>query len=122
MSKHYGTSIVVSESTKSLAPAFAWQQMDLVRVKGKAQAVPIYQPVCALQELTPERAEYLRVWTQFLTAYRGQQWAQCDELLVQLHQAGGPSVLQTLYADRVSQRRGDSHDPGWDGATNFETK
>ena len=122
LSKHYGTSIVVSESTKSLAPAFAWQQMDLVRVKGKAQAVPIYQPVCALQELTPERAEYLRVWTQFLTAYRGQQWAQCDELLVQLHQAGGPSVLQTLYADRVSQRRGDSHDPGWDGATNFETK
>ncbi len=122
LSKHYGTSIVVSESTQALAPSFAWQQMDLVRVKGKAQAVPIYQPLSTLQALTPQRAEHLALWTQFLMSYRLQQWAQCDDLLSKLTESAYASVLHELYARRVAERRSAPKDPDWDGATNFETK
>ncbi len=122
LSKHYGTSIVVSGSTKSLAPKFAWQQMDLVRVKGKAQAVAIYQPLSTLQDLAPQRAEHLAIWAQFLTSYRLQQWAQCDQLLSQLALLEPPSGLHELYVTRVAQRRSEPNDPDWDGATNFETK
>ena len=122
LSKHYGTSIVVSESTQALAPSFAWQQMDLVRVKGKAQAVPIYQPLSTLQALTPQRAEHLALWTQFLMSYRLQQWAQCDDLLSKLTESASASVLHELYVRRVAERRSAPSDPDWDGATNFETK
>ncbi|UCU99085.1 CHASE2 domain-containing protein [Acidovorax radicis] len=122
LSKHYGSSIVVSESTQSLAPQFAWQQMDLVRVKGKAQAVAIYQPLSTLQDLEPRRAEHLAIWAPFLTSYRQQQWAQCDQLLSQLALLGPTSRLHELYVRRVAQRRSEPNDPDWDGATNFETK
>lgn len=121
LSKHYGTSIVVSDSTQLLAPRFAWQQMDLVRVKGKAQAVTIFQPVCTQQDLTPQGAEYLEVWAQILTLYRAQQWAQCNELLAQLKEAA-PSALQQLYAARVHELQSKPRNPDWDGVTNFETK
>ena len=122
LSKYYGGSIVVSESTQSRAPQFAWQQMDLVRVKGKAQSVAIYQPLSTLSELTPQGAEQLIIWAQFLTAYRQQQWAQCDESLTQLTRSMPLSTLQELYAARLAQRRSEPFDPDWDGATNFDTK
>ena len=42
LSKAYGVEIVVSESTRKLAPNFGWQELDRVRVKGKEQAVGIF--------------------------------------------------------------------------------
>ena len=122
LSKHYGSSIVVSESTQSRAPQFAWQQMDLVRVKGKAQSVAIYQPLSTQSELTPQVSDQLATWAQFLTSYRQQQWAQCDQSLTQLTKSQPPSALYELYAARVAQRRLQPMDPDWDGATHFETK
>src|SRR4051794_37466849 len=38
LSKVYGVDMVVSESTRRLAPEFAWLELDRVRVKGKEQA------------------------------------------------------------------------------------
>ena len=122
LSKHYGTSIVVSEATQSLAPQFAWQQMDRVRVKGKAQAVPIYQPVARQDELSLHQAEELAVWAQFLTAYTAQEWAQCDALLARLQAIRPHAVLHHLYAERVARLRLQPFDPEWDSATNFDTK
>ncbi|HRL99187.1 MAG TPA: adenylate/guanylate cyclase domain-containing protein, partial [Acidovorax sp.] len=49
LSKHYGVRTVASASTQAQAPRFAWQELDRVRVKGKAQAVAIFSPV-ALQD------------------------------------------------------------------------
>ena len=51
--KTYGVAIIASESTQSMAPGFVWQELDRVRVKGKAQAVNIYTP-------WPTRAKRLR--------------------------------------------------------------
>jgi hypothetical protein len=45
LSKAYGVDIVVSETTRKMAPEFAWQELDRVRVKGKEQAVGIFYPV-----------------------------------------------------------------------------
>ena len=122
LSKHYGTSIVVSETTQVLASQFAWQQMDRVRVKGKAQAVPIYQPVARREELSHRQADELAVWAQLLTAYAAQEWAQCDDLLARLKAFRPQAVLHGLYAERVARLRLQPFDPEWDSATNFDTK
>ncbi|PJI95591.1 adenylate cyclase [Acidovorax sp. 69] len=122
LSKYYGTSIVVSESAKSLAPQFAWQQMDCVRVKGKAQAVPIYQPLSKLSDLPDRQVQELSVWAQFLTAYGAQEWAQCDVLLTQLKEFQPHSVLHELYASRIAHLRLQPFNAAWDSATNFDTK
>jgi adenylate cyclase len=122
LSKHYGTSIVVSESTKHLAPQFAWQQLDLVRVKGKAQAVGIFWPLCQIDSLGDVEAHELEVWEKFLNAYNMQDWAQCDERLFRLKAIRPDCALYDLYASRVDRLRQQPLDPDWDGATNFDSK
>ncbi|MFN4117859.1 CHASE2 domain-containing protein [Acidovorax sp.] len=122
LSKHYGTSIVVSETTKALAPEFAWKQLDLVRVKGKAQAVAIFWPVGAQKEISEAKAAELQEWGQFLTAYYAQDWAECEANLTRLKSIQPDSVLYALYEARIAQCIAEPFKSQWDGATNFDSK
>lgn len=122
LSKVYGVDIVASESTRKLAPQFAWQELDRVRVKGKEQAVGIFWPLAPADRLDKPQAEELRTWAAFLKAYRAQDWEQCDVLLLNLQRMNPKKYLYALYSERVASMRLLPFDPGWDGATNFETK
>ena len=122
LSKAYGLDIVVSESTRKLAPNFAWQELDRVRVKGKDQAVAIYWPMAPTERMTPEAANELKTWASFIRAYRAQNWDQADVLLINLLRMNAKKYLYQLYSERVASMRLLPFDPEWDGATNFETK
>ncbi len=122
LSKVYGVDIVVSGSTRKLAAEFAWQELDLVRVKGKAQAVAIYWPVAPLARIEKGTQEELKTWAAFLKAYRMQDWDRCDVLMLNLQRMNAKKYLYELYSERVASMRLLPFDPEWDGATNFETK
>ncbi len=117
LSKTYGVEIVASETTRAQAPQHGWQELDRVRVKGKAQAVGIYTPWGSV----PEEAK--ASWEQFLAAYRAQNWPACRNLLQHqgLLQAFN-STLNALYTQRVADRAVIPYDPDWDGTTNFDSK
>lgn len=122
LSKAYGVDIVVSESTRNLAPDFAWQELDRVRVKGKEQAVAIFWPMAPVAQLGEDAAQELKIWVTFLKAYRAQKWEKTDVLLINLMRMNSKKYLYQLYAERVASMRLLPFDPDWDGATNFETK
>jgi adenylate cyclase len=122
LSKAYGVDIVVSETTRKLAPEFAWQELDRVRVKGKEQAVAIFWPLAPADRIEKSHQEELKTWAAFLKAYRGQDWDQCDVLLLNLQRMNAKKYLYELYTERVASMRLLPFDPEWDGATNFETK
>lgn len=122
LSKVYGVDIVVSETTRGQAKDFAWQELDRVRVKGKEQAVGIFYPVAPAASLDGQTATELKTWAAFLKAYRAQDWEQCDVQLLNLQRLAAKKYLYELYAERVASMRLLPFDPGWDGATNFETK
>ena len=122
LSKVYGVDIVVSESTRKLAPEFAWQELDKVRVKGKEQAVGIFWPAAPADRLDKDHADELKIWAGFLKAYRSQDWDQCDLLMLNLQRMNAKKYLYELYSERVASMRLLPFDPEWDGATNFETK
>lgn len=122
LSKAYGVDIVVSESTRKLAPEFAWQELDKVRVKGKEQAVSIFWPPAPADRLEKPQAEELKTWAAFLKSYRAQDWDQCDVLMLNLQRMNAKKFLYELYSERVASMRLLPFDPEWDGATNFETK
>ena len=120
--KTYGVSIIATESTRNLAPGFVWQELDRVRVKGKAQSVNIYTPWAEQSQASSLNAEELACWQQVLAAYRAQDWAQCGRSLAALrHQAPG-SALYALYASRLEEMMSRPPPSDWDGATHFETK
>lgn len=122
LSKVYGVDIVVSESARKLAPAFGWQELDLVRVKGKDQAVAIFWPVAPANRIGAETEAELKAWAAFLKAYRAQDWDQCDLLMLNLLRMNAKKYLYHLYSERVASMRLLPFDLEWDGATNFETK
>jgi adenylate cyclase len=122
LSKVYGVDIVVSETTRRLAPEFGWQELDKVRVKGKEQAVSIFFPLGPLQQLQKALAEEVKTWGVLVKAYRAQDWEQCDLMLLNLQRMDAKKYLYELYSERVASMRLLPFDPGWDGATNFETK
>ena len=122
LSKVYGVDIVVSEAARKLAPSFGWQELDLVRVKGKGQAVAIFWPVAPANRVGAETEAELKAWGAFLKAYRSQDWDQCDLLMMNLLRMNAKKYLYHLYSDRIASMRLLPFDLEWDGATNFETK
>ena len=122
LSKAYGVDIVVSESTRKLAPDFGWQELDRVRVKGKEQAVGIFWPVAPIERMDKSTTDELKTWAAFLKNYRAQDWDQCDVLMLNLQRMNAKKYLYELYSERVASMRLLPFDPEWDGATNFETK
>ncbi len=122
LSKVYGVDIVASETTRKLSPEFAWQELDRVRVKGRKESVAIFWPVAPANRLDAAALNELKIWAAFLKAYRGQDWDQCDVLMLNLQRMNAKKYLYELYSERVASLRLLPIDPGWDGATNFETK
>ena len=122
LSRTYGVDIVASEATCNQTTGFIWQELDKVRVKGKDHAVSIFCPVAAPGEPDAATPAELATWALCLKAYRQQDWAQCDAPLVTLQSLNANKCLYQLYANRVASRRLLPPEPGWDGATNFQTK
>ena len=122
LSKIYGVAIVVSASTRALAPQCVWQELDKVRVKGKEQSVAIYTPLAATDSSSPSLADELQLWDRFLGHYRAQNWLVCEQQIVKLQDMDATKYLYRLYAERLASMRVMPPDPAWDGATNFETK
>ncbi|MCZ8092133.1 MAG: adenylate/guanylate cyclase domain-containing protein [Acidovorax sp.] len=122
LSKTYGVAVIASEFTQAQASDFLWQELDRVRVKGKAQAVAIYTPVAEHALATPGQTALVEAWRQFLTDYRAQDWAKCIAALQMLLRSDPQSTLYALYAERLQMLATLPHQPNWDGATNFDTK
>ena len=113
---------MASETTRAQAPGFVWQELDRVRVKGKAQAVAIYTPLCAAGQASPAQEQELGLWNQFLAAWRQRDWDRCDVLLLNLQRQNAEKVLYRHTADRVASMRMASPDTDWDRATTFDKK
>jgi adenylate cyclase len=124
LSRLYGSDIIVSETTQIQATQFRWQELDRVRVKGKASAVTIFTPLATHDTAppNPEQAEELRQWQLALQAWREQDWDPCEHHLHNLRRQNEKKVLYRLYAERVALARQHPPHPMWDGTTHFETK
>jgi adenylate cyclase len=114
--KYYGVGILVGEATRKLAGGeFVFREIDLIKVKGKDEAVRIYQPLGSAP-----RDQGL--WEAALQAYRARDWAQAEASLAELLRGESGCELYALYARRVAEKRRDPPLPGWDGVTVFDEK
>ena len=120
LTKEYGVGILVSESTKEGAPGIVYRELDRVRVKGKGQAVSIYQPVGIPAEVSEQQLANIKQFEQALAHYRTQQWDAAVAILQSLPQAD--AVLVKLYMERIADLREDPPGAEWDGITTFKTK
>jgi len=122
VTKRYGVGILVGETTRKLVRDVIFREVDRVRVKGKDEAVAIYEPIGMEGEVGKEVLEELRLWGQFLRHYRAQEWDAAEVALLNLQRSNKDCELYRIYAERVAGYRKEPPGPGWDGVTRFETK
>jgi adenylate cyclase len=117
LNRAYGTEILIGEDTAQLVEgAFLLREIDMVRVKGRKQAVRVYELLARVGTvLPPEQEKALAAYAAGIAAYRRQSW---DEALDHFGQArrlwpeDGPS---RTMAERSRMFRASPPPEGWDG-------
>jgi adenylate cyclase len=120
--KHYGVGILVGESTRKAVRDVVFREVDRIKVKGKNEAVGIYEPIGLESDVDASMREELKLWSQTLRAYRAQQWDQVEVNLIDLQRMFPGRGLYALYADRVAGFRRTPPPEGWNGVTAFDEK
>src|SRR5262249_40875307 len=78
--KLYGTTIIASEATVALTgAAFAWRELDTIRVKGRTQAVHVYQPLGLAGQVAPDVLSRAHTYGEGLKHYRARDFAGAAE-------------------------------------------
>lgn len=114
--KYFRVSLVVGEETRRLAgDAFVFRELDLVRVKGKARAIHVFQPLCRRAEASDELLLELKQHDEALACYRQQRWEQAETAFRQLHEMHPDVALYGLYLDRIAALYRTPPAGDWDG-------
>lgn len=123
LSSVYGVDIVASTTTKAQAPDFLWQELDRVRVRGRAQAVNIHTLRLREEGSDPlDMEQELALWQQLLAAWRSGDMDECEVKVNELRKLNPASGLYQLYAQRIATHRQSPPVHDWDGTTIFDAK
>ena len=103
--KLYGTTIIASEATVTLTGrTFVWRELDAIRVKGRRQAVRIFEPLGVAGELAPELLSRAQAYGAGLTRYRARDFAGAAEKFALVANDDTPSALFLERARQLAQQ------------------
>jgi adenylate cyclase len=123
ITKEYGADIIVGEGTKNAVPDVVFRELDRVRVKGKDEAVAIFEPLGLQGKVEKSRLEEVKMYAQFLRHYRAQDWDQAELQLFNLQKiALGNALYSHTFVERIAYLRANPPGRDWDGAFTFTTK
>lgn len=118
-SKTYGVRIVIGEPTQLQVPTLATVELDLIKVKGKTEAVRIFtllgdETMAASSEFQAFKAKV----DELLVAFRAQQWEEAKALIAEaraLGQVYDIDGLFDLYLERIKEYETNPPGEDWDG-------
>ena len=116
-SKTYGVDIVIGHVTYEGAGDFASIELDLIKVKGKDEAVRIHALLGGSEmREEPGFQTLTERHSAMLTAYRGQHWADARGAMAECRALnGGLGQLYDLYEERIQAFEADPPGADWDG-------
>jgi adenylate cyclase len=117
LNKIYGTEIIISGDTAELvAGAFRLRELDLTRVKGREQALRIYELISAADMPLPaEQEKLLRLYEAGLTPYRERRWDEALELFGKCLRVRPNDGASKLMEWRCRTYRDNPPPEDWDG-------
>jgi adenylate cyclase len=105
---------LVSHSTQQQCQNLVFRTVDKVKVKGKTEAVTIYEPIDPDLLTKTEFVTVLQQHEQALACYLQQNWAEAEMIWTGLqHQSG--HKLYDLYLQRINYYRQQPPGAEWDG-------
>lgn len=120
LTKMYGVSIIISESTFSEAQSgINAREIDAVRVKGKLKPVKIYEPYL---DITEKREEGYKTFNEGIDLYRRKKFEEALRLFNRVNTVLEGDMPCSLYADRCNELIQNPPGEDWDGVYTAKTK
>ena len=122
LNKYYGTDIIISEGTaKELDGQFVFREVDLVRVKGKAKPLMIYE-LLAEGTPDPELARFLEVYQQGRIFFRGRKFQESAAAFAEAQQLRPQDIPSRNYLTLSEKYLITPPPPDWEGVRSHEEK
>lgn len=125
-SKNYGVQIVIGEGTHRQVPMLATFELDLIRVKGKAEAVRIF--ALAGDEEVAQSSEFqcfAKAVDSMLLKWRNLDWDGAQTACNKARKLGAGYNVECFfdfYAQRICEFKAHPPDENWDGIFVATTK
>jgi len=122
LNKYYGTSILISQSTADqLGGAFILREVDLVKVKGKAQAAGIFE-VIGEGDPAPKLTRFLDAFHQGLALYRGRRWLESLASFTEAQETYPEDAATLRYLALIKKYLETPPGPEWVAVTTMDGK
>ena len=125
LTKAYGVSVLVTEPTRQAAGDLAFLEVDLVRVVGRADAVPIHTLIGDdTMAKTPAFRALATDHAELIAAYRAADPDRAEAALAKAraHVSEDVAKLYDIYEERIAEMRADPPPAGWDGVFTAKSK
>jgi adenylate cyclase len=123
LNKTYGTSIILSEFTAAnLGDRFAVRELDRVKVKGKGEAVAIFELLGLREEIEAQVNWLMEAFEAALQLYRNREWDRAEAeftKILKVYPGDGPCKL---YMERIDELLENPPDEQWEPVCVFTTK
>lgn len=115
LTRHYGVRVLVGEQTRDEAGEFLFRFIDRVAVHGRQQLVRLYEPVCRVDEATPELERQLLRYHGAYWMYAEKDWDRAAAAFDALLAEEPDRVLYRIYRQRIDLLRQQDLGPEWNG-------
>jgi adenylate cyclase len=122
LTKDFGVDIIVGETTRARTPELDYRELDRVQVKGKEQAVTIFEPLGSESDAAVFALAQLPDWNAVLRHYREAEWDAAQALLRKLLHASPQCRLYQITLQRIETLCLSQPQASWKGVTRFHTK
>lgn len=123
LTRHYGVHVAIGEKTQQKFPQdFIYRKLDRVRVKGKKQAIAIFELVCRKADASQVLLDQLTLHDKALLDYFMQRWDSAYQGFSELHKQHPEVKLYQLYLDRIRYLRDNPPGKEWDGVYEWHVK
>lgn len=123
LTRYYGLPVLVPEATCRQADGFLYRPVDRIRVKGKAEPVEIFQPICLLHEADSVLKAQVASFTRAIDHYRARRWPAAQALLASLLvEDPARNTLYSIYLSRMVGTDLDSLPTQWQAIYDHESK
>jgi adenylate cyclase len=125
LTKYYGVDILINEQTfQQVSKAgILCRKIDIIKVKGKSQAVRVYQPLGMESEFNDDVKEYLCLHEQALSRYLAGDWLKAIALFEQLQSTSLlPAKVNDIYLSRLNSLKVTEAADNWEGVFSHQEK
>ena len=122
LTKYYGTPLLVSGEVVADVPDYLYRLLDRVQVKGRHEAVDIYEPWGLLEAATEEDKEAVSLFENGIEAYLKQSWGEAEKLFKAYLAIYEEDVMSNIYLQRIGEFKETPPAGNWQGVFSHTSK